>query len=463
MTFPEAGLQVLETSGKPMTYQEITARAIHDGLLSHVGQIPEQTMRERLSELAHRTRDRRLSVVGRDSFALTDWGLPEDEGALALLGAPEAVPEGPPYRSRERHPPIGAPRGGRLETGAAAGRRRKRLPPLPEVVGTVLGEAGRPLPVEEILSAARERGLIGEDLSADTLLNAIAEENRRRIEIGRRAAFSVGESGAVELLQVGAEPAPEAEARRPSARVAQQTSESRRSAAHLVRRRLSELDATGLERVATTLLDRSGYRDLRPVRRAGEGQPALLIARRRLGLTDIRFVVRLATPGAELSREDIQELRRDMAAQGAHAGMVLGPVDVGREARAEAGIASAPLVILLCGEALADELVLREVGVTTYELYSVDASFWRSFPRAPAGKPAPAPAHPPAPAEAPPAPPQAAAEPGPEPAAVESAAVTAPPAAEPAAAALPPRQAEAIAEPAEAAPVAAEPPSTESK
>ncbi len=418
MTFHEAGLHILESAGRPLSAQEITTRAIQEGLLSHVGQIPEQTMRQRLTELARRTRDRRVAIVGPDQFALTDWGLAEDPAALAQLESAEVPPEGPPLRSRERHPPITPARGGRIEGGEAGRRKRKRLLPLPEVAIELLSEAGKPLPLDEILARARERELISDELGADTLATALAEENRKRAEAGRRPAFSIGESGNVELLVPAVEEpaaAPEASERR-APRPPPQTIDSRRNALRQVRRRLGELDAGALERVASTLLDRAGYRDVRLARRAGGEAASLLTARRRLGLTDVRFAIRLAL-GSEVSREQVQELRRDLVTYNAHAGIVLGAVEARGDARTEAGLVGQPLVTLLCGEALAEELVLRQVGVVTYELFQLDDGYWRTLRRSAPVRPLEPQA--PEPATGPAAPPEA-------PAATEAAITTAP-------------------------------------
>jgi hypothetical protein len=64
--------------------------------------------------------------------------------------------------------------------------------------------------------------------------------------------------------------------------------------------------------------------------------------------------------------------------------MVLGPGDVGREGRAEALLVGQPLVTLLCGDALADELVLRQVGIQLIEVVQIDDFFWKTLRRSPA-------------------------------------------------------------------------------
>ena len=83
MTFYEAALRVLESEGRPLHFLEITEKSIAQNLLSHVGKMPEQTMLSRLAAMARRTRDRRVMVTAKDTFALTDWALPEDAEALA--------------------------------------------------------------------------------------------------------------------------------------------------------------------------------------------------------------------------------------------------------------------------------------------------------------------------------------------------------------------------------------------
>ncbi|HUB06672.1 MAG TPA: restriction endonuclease [Myxococcales bacterium] len=235
---------------------------------------------------------------------------------------------------------------------------------------------------EEILTRARERELVSEELPVETLSNAIAEENRRRAEAGRRPAFSFTEGGSIEVVEGPAEGAPE-ERRAGAPRWQQQAAESRRNAAKLLRRRVAELDFGGLERMAGMLLERSGYRDVRPMRRPAAPEGALLIARRKLGVCDYRFAVRIAPSGAEVTREDVQQLRRDMVAQGAHAGLVIGPAEAGREAKAEAQQIGLPLVTLMCADALAEELVLRQIGAQIVEISQVDEGFWKALRRSP--------------------------------------------------------------------------------
>jgi ribonuclease E len=397
MTFYEAGLLILEKAGHPLSYQEIAARAVQEGILSHVGQMPEQTMRERLVALAKRQADRKVVVVGQGQFALTDWGLVEDEAALAELeNMKEGEPEGPPIRGRERHPAVTKPAAGR----DAAGRKKKRrLPPLSAVAQDLLKEAGQPLPVEDLLARARQRGLVSEDLGREMFVGALQEENRRRAKSGKRPIFEVGAGDAIAYLappepaEGGVASAADVSAplpRKHPVQIPPQALESRRSAARTIRRIVNELGPAALEQVVTQLLEKSGYRDLRAhtSRATSEGgnRGRLLTARRKLGLTEVRFAVRIVSVGeGEVQREDVQRLRAELATVSAHAGLIIGPTDATREARNESQILGQSLVTLLCADALAEEIVMRHLGVITYETTAVEDSYWRDLRRLPRG------------------------------------------------------------------------------
>jgi hypothetical protein len=390
MTFYEAGLAILEKAGHPLTYQEIAAEAVREGILSHVGQMPEHTMRERLVALAKRQADRRVLVVGPGQFGLTDWGLPEDEAALGELeNMGEGEPEGPPHRGRERHPAITKASSSREGT---ARKRKRRLPPLSTVAQDLLREAGSSLVVNDLLDRARARGLVSEDLSREMFLGALQEENRRRSKSGKRPIFEVagGETVSYAASSEAAEPVAsrsEPSAVGPGRQVSGLTSqglESRRTTARAIRRLLNELGVAGLEQAVTLLLERSGYRDLRPHTpraspESGE-RVRMLTARRKLGLTELRCVVRIVSAGeGEVGKEDVQRLRAELTVANAHLGLIVGPVDATRDARNESQLVGQPLVTLLCADSLAEEIVMREVGCLTYKVVAVNEPFWRDL------------------------------------------------------------------------------------
>src|SRR5215217_2675923 len=122
MTFYEAALRILESEGRPLHFLEITEKSIAQNLLSHVGKTPEQTMLSRLAAMARRTRERKVVVTAKDTFALVEWSLPEDVEALAQTGVVEPNPEEslPPMRPEERHPEP------RNENARSAGRGSDR-------------------------------------------------------------------------------------------------------------------------------------------------------------------------------------------------------------------------------------------------------------------------------------------------------------------------------------------------
>src|SRR5262249_33176089 len=155
-----------------------------------------------------RARDRRVTVTGADTFALTEWNLPEDVAALEAMSAPYEHPEEglPPLRPVERHP---EPRNENVRGVGRQERRRRheeeergkkrRYPPVSEVAHELLGEADAPLAISEILRLARERQLASDELQPEALLTHLAEENQRRIDAGRRPTFALDPTGALML------------------------------------------------------------------------------------------------------------------------------------------------------------------------------------------------------------------------------------------------------------------------
>lgn len=404
MTFYEAALQILQREGKPLHARDITELAIKENLLSHVGKQPEITMASRLAAMARRSQDRRLVAVEPDIFGLSEWDVPVVAEALEQSGLPEVHDEEEaPLRARERHPKIDkenvrvAGRGDRRRKYEEAERKKKkkkkRLPPLAELVYEILDRTGRPVPAFELAAAIREWDLIGEDIGREALEKALREENERRETEGRSAVFSLDEEERLVGLAGRAAPADEevdlpalvastvakiAAERKPAeapppvalpaaAAAAMPSSidalvaESRGRAIRAVRQKLLDLDGAGLESVASSLLDVLGYRDVRVAKRHKEG--ALFTTRRRMGLTEIRFAVRVIRGSREVRREDVLELRRDLASHSAQMGILLSPSDATREARSEVGQPGQALVTLLCADALAEQMVERNVGV----------------------------------------------------------------------------------------------------
>jgi hypothetical protein len=426
MTFYEAALRILESEGRPLTFLEITEKSIAENLLSHVGKTPELTMLSRLAAMARRTRDRKVVVTAKDTFALADWALPEDAEALALTGVMEAHPEDslPPLRPVERHPEPrtenvrsagrGTERGKRRRDEEEEGRggRRRRFPPMPEVVFEILSESEQSLRPEQLLERAKSKELAGEDVTVEALLTALLEDNQRRIDAGRRPQFSLSkETGEVTLERAGAPSeapplelqaafaaalgipledgrpvlpkagvagaaTPEAQADAAlltTARTA--VKDARKAVARAVRKRLGELDVGTFEKSVVKMMHALGFRELKVAKRSKEGP--LLTARKREGSVDLRFAIRMLKGTPSIERKAVQELRKDLGHYSAQVGLLACAGDVRGDARTEAQ-ASGSLVMLWCGDALGEKFLEAKaaVTVTTVELYDVDERFF---------------------------------------------------------------------------------------
>lgn len=411
MTFTEAAVEVLRRAGKPLHYREIAGAALQENLLSHVGQDPELTMGQRLAAMAKRDEDRKVVAVAPEgTFALLEWGVPQEAQVEAV--PPPLLPEEAGealYRPREREPrPIHAQARRRLaelqaehEEGSeeveaerrrqdlARGKGQRRFPPPAEVVFEALAERQSGAPLAELSANLLRRQLLSEALVRDlpSLVAALLEDNRRRTEAGRKPAFIV-DRDRVTLVEFPPPSAlPElAEARAPHAGArpmgaAQLAAEVRRAVARGLRRRVAELDTPSFENLCSTLLDRMGMRDVRVAKRSKEGP--LYLARQRRGVSDLRVAVKLVRGAREIGRNDVQELRKDLAHYSAQMGLVLAPGEAGRDARSEASAAGQAPVALYVGDALPEELISCRVGVTvqSVEVPDLDEAFLAALSR----------------------------------------------------------------------------------
>src|SRR5258708_16936967 len=169
---------------------------------------------------------------------------------------------------------------------------------------------------------------------------------------------------------------------------AQLVGEGRRAVVRALRRRLAELDTSAFENLCSSLLDKMGMRDVRVAKRREGG--LVYLARQRRGVSDLRVAVKLVRGGREISRGDVQELRKDLAHYSAQMGIVLAPGEAGRDARGEASAAGQAPVALYCGEALPEEMIALRVGVTvqTVEVPDMDEAFFAGLGRHRAEEPA---------------------------------------------------------------------------
>jgi len=426
MTFYEAALRILEEAGSPLHSLEITKRSLDKGLLSHVGKTPEVTMLSRLAAMAKRSRERKIMVTARDTFALTDWMLAEDDAALAATGVLEANPEEdlPPMRPVERHP---EPRAEYLRSiGRQAERkrrgdedgRRKKFPPISEVAFELLTESQSALVPSELLARMKTRELVQDELGIGAMLEALAGDNQQRVDQNRRPQFTAlrAEGGELQLsvdAQTGDGGPSNVElqaafcqaaqlpfengrvvlrSQRREAAVAETAltvsgddavlvatvksavRDARRSMARVLRKKLTELETGTFEKTCVRLLHGLHFRELKVARRSKDGP--LLTARRKDGSLELRYAIRVVKSGST-ERRNVQELRRDLAHHGAQLGLIISAGDARNDARAEA-TASGALVLLWCGDALAEKFFEAQVGVTVtqIELFDIDEAFF---------------------------------------------------------------------------------------
>lgn len=415
MTFYEAALHVLEAAGTPLHATEITKRALAEGLLSHVGRLPEVTMLARLSAMARRSRERRVLVSALDTFALTDWMIPEDPEALAATGASLANPEedDPPYRPEERHP---EPHPEFVRTvGRQSDRRRGRDEPATarqaspaEAAFGVLQEVPRPLSANEVLDrlGARERG----DVDRKALFEALYADNQARIDSNRAPQFiALTVDGEVQLRISSGDaeqrsPAEIQEAFRLATGVVASLAErephhvaadeggndaelelfaqarfalreSRRGFARWLRRKVASLDAPTFDRVCVRLLHALKFREVKGARRGSDVRT--FTARRRDGSLELRYAIQVTRGSHAVDRRQVADFRSHLEELGANIGLIISPQDARGDGRAEA-VENGALILLWCGEGLGEKMLEAHLGVkvTNAELYEFDPIFF---------------------------------------------------------------------------------------
>ena len=383
MTFTEAAVEVLKREGKPLHFRKIAEIAIQENLLDHVGKVPEDTMADQLVAHCKLPRPERAIVpVQHGTFALEEWGLPEDAAGLENLVEPPPVEE-PPYRPRERHPiparelARGAGRdGGRGRRREEGDEKRRRYPPPAEVAYEILSGSDRSLTLRELASLGAERLLMPDAFVRDvgSLAAALREDNRRREQAGRKPLFGI--EGDVVTLGAAPEPGERSVASAVARAAPASPAEMRRSALAALRRRLRECDAPTVEHLVARLLEKSGMRELKVAKRGRES--VVFTARRRMGLVEVRHAIRVLRSGADVSRRDVTDVRRDLGHYGAQIGMLVTSGEAQRDARGEAAAAGQLPILLLAGEAFAEAFADTGVACRIVSIPEADEEFLAS-------------------------------------------------------------------------------------
>ena len=151
--------------------------------------------------------------------------------------------------------------------------------------------------------------------------------------------------------------------------------DARRALARMLRQRLATLEAGTFEKSVVRMMQAQGFRELKVAKRSKDGP--LLTARSREGSVELRYAVRILKGGPSVDRKSVQELRKDLGHYAAQVGLLVSSGDVRGDARSEAQ-ASGSLVMLWCGDALADKFLEVKTGVTVtqVELFELDESFF---------------------------------------------------------------------------------------
>jgi len=156
--------------------------------------------------------------------------------------------------------------------------------------------------------------------------------------------------------------------------------EARRSVARALRSHLAGLDVGTFERACIKMLHGQSFRELKVVKRGKDGP--LMTGRRRDGSLELRYAIRILKGGGGVDRRVVLDCRRDANQHAAQVGLVLASGDARGEARSEA-VAQPSLVLLWCGEGLADKFLEAHAGVrvTQAELFELDPAFFQSAAR----------------------------------------------------------------------------------
>jgi hypothetical protein len=127
------------------------------------------------------------------------------------------------------------------------------------------------------------------------------------------------------------------------------------------------------------MLHALGFREIKVAKRGNHGP--LVTARRKDGSLELRWAIRIHRGNGPVDRRTIQDCRRDLQHQSAHAALLLATGDLRAEARSEA-LSGAP-VHVWAGEGLAEKFLESHSGVrvVSLELFELDRAFFEDAAR----------------------------------------------------------------------------------
>ena len=319
MTFLDAAEQVLRQEGQPLHYDEITRRAIAQGLITTKGRTPARTLNAQISASFQRGQSP-FERVARGRYGLSDWVHQEQELDATAAAAPAPTPQ-------------------------------RQYDSYKDAAQKVLSEAGQPMHYKDITQRALDaeyinpQGLTPEatmaaqmyaDIKSKGAASAFRREGRGIFGL---AVWDKGVSGITRLA------------------------EKQRSA--VKKRLLDQLllaHAADFERLIARLLGAMGYENITVTSHSADGGVDVL-ADIQVGILQLHTAVQVKRKKHNVQRPVVSQLRGDMAAlPDVDQGMIITTSGFSPGAKGVSRIRNAPLIVLIDGNQLAELFIEHEIG-----------------------------------------------------------------------------------------------------
>ena len=336
MGFLDAAEQVLKQEGQPLHYDEITRRAIAQGLITTQGQTPARTLNAQINASIQRGGSP-FERVDRGIYGLSDWVHQEPELDAITVAAPAPTPQPQHYYGYK------------------------------DAAQKVLAEAGQQMHYKDITQRALDagyinsqgltpeatmRGSLGTDVKRKGVASAFRREGRGIFGL---AVWDKGVSGIIRLA------------------------DKQRSA--VKKRLLDQLllaHAADFERLIARLLGAMGYENITVTSYTADGGVDVL-AEIQVGILQLHTAVQVKRKKPNVQRPVVSQLRGDMAALDVDQGMIITTSGFSAGAKGVSRIRNAPLIVLIDGDQLSDLLIDHEIGARLDEVPVVtfdEESLW---------------------------------------------------------------------------------------
>ena len=353
----DAAEAVLHDAASPLSYQEITKRALEQGLWQTKGATPEATINARLAtDIKTNGPNSRFQRVRPGVFALRVWGLPEANPRKAKDSSET------PQREAQPASPVNPVQAGPVTSEAEPARRLS----FNDAAEAVLERFGKqkPMHYRVITHKILELGLVntqGETPEA-TLYAQLLTETKRRAKRGDPPRFVMHGKGLVGL------------AKWDSGSLAYQIEQHNEQVRRKLHSRLLEMPPADFEALIGQLLVVLGFDDVEVTARSGDGG---IDVRGTLVVGDVirtRMAVQVKRWKRNVQAQIVQQVRGSL---GTHEqGLIVTTSDFSTGACSEAERPNAVPVALMKGEQLVKLLVENDIGIrrTGYDLIELDGN-----------------------------------------------------------------------------------------